>query len=153
MVVSHKFNIICFTTSCTLTPIIGMQTLVVSHKLDTKLFAYHNLCRSSQDLLLRSAAFQSLPVRIRQMLNAEAAVTTSTSGFYSQICCCLHEVVLATESTITLHVSSTCPKRTCSWLVSFLQRCLKELLKALSTGTAMEALTCLDSNSTVYLEL
>ncbi len=153
MVVSHKFNIICFTTSCTLTPIIGMQTLVVSHKLDTKWFAYHNLCRSSQDLLLRSAAFQSLPVRIRQMLNAEAAVTTSTSGFYSQICCCLHEVVLATESTITLHVSSTCPKRTCSWLVSFLQRCLKELLKALSTGTAMEALTCLDSNSTVYLEL
>jgi len=149
MVVSHKFNIICFTTSCTLTPIIGMQTLVVSHKLDTKWFAYHNLCRSSQDLLLRSAAFQSLPVRIRQMLNAEAAVTTSTSGFYSQICCCLHEVVLATESTITLHVSSTCPKRTCSWLVSFLQRCLKELLKALSTGTAMEALTCLDSNSTV----
>ena len=149
MVVSHKFNIICFTTSCTLTPIIGMQTLVVSHKLDTKWFAYHNLCRSSQDLLLRSAAFQSLPVRMRQMLNAEAAVTTSTSGFYSQICCCLHEVVLATESTITLHVSSTCPKRTCSWLVSFLQRCLKELLKALSTGTAMEALTCLDSNSTV----
>lgn len=149
MVVSHKFNIICFTTSCTLTPIIGMQTLVVSHKLDTKWFAYHNLCRSSQDLLLRSAAFQSLPVRIRQMLNAEAAVTTSTSGFYSQICCCLHEVVLATESTLTLQVSSTCPKRTCSWLVSFLQRCLKELLKALSTGTAMEALTCLDSNSTV----
>ncbi len=149
MVVSHKFNTICFMTSCTLTPILGMQTLVVSHKLDTKWFAYHSLCRSSQDFLLRSAAFQSLPVRIRQMLNAEAAVTTSTSGFFSQIYCCLHEIVPATKAIITLHVSSICPRRTCSWLVSFLQRCLKKLLKALSTGTAMEALTCLDSNSTV----
>lgn len=44
-------------------------------------------------------------------------------------------------------------KRTCSWLVSFLQGCFKELLKPLSTGSAVEIVVCLLHNGTLQLYL
>ena len=42
---------------------------------------------------------------------------------------------------------------TCSWLISFLQGCLKKLFKALSEGSAVQTMVCLNCNSFLGLEL